>query len=110
MLFYFSNSENEGTDEAVLEKLRQYKTKFIQAMEDDLNTADALGAIFELVREINTIIALQVPPGKGTVEKAYELLAELTGVLGILSRKHENNIDEEVKLIENARRREQKKL
>ena len=96
MLFYFSNSENEGTDEAVLEKLRQYKTKFIQAMEDDLNTADALGAIFELVREINTIIALQVPPGKGTVEKAYELLAELTGVLGILSRKHENNIDEEV--------------
>jgi len=99
MLFLLSNSENEGTDNAVLEKLQQYKLKFIEAMEDDLNTADALAAIFELVREINTVISADVPPGKGTIEKAYELLAELTGVLGILSKKPGNKMDKEIEAL-----------
>ena len=36
-----------------LEALKGYKQKFIDAMDDDLNTADALSAIFELTREIN---------------------------------------------------------
>lgn len=99
MLFILSNSESTAVDSEIVEKLMQYRTKFIEALKDDLNTADALAAVFDLVREINTIIAYDVPPGKGTIEKAFELLSELTGVLGIMRKKHDDNIDQNVKAL-----------
>lgn len=99
MLFILSNSESTAVDSEIVEKLTQYRTKFIEALKDDLNTADALAAVFDLVREINTIIAYDVPPGKGTIEKAFELLSELTGVLGIMRKKHDDNIDQNVKAL-----------
>ncbi|NMA66069.1 MAG: cysteine--tRNA ligase [Clostridiaceae bacterium] len=79
--------------------LNQYKDKFIAAMEDDLNTADAIAAIFELVREINK----QISDGntdRDFIEGALNLFNELTGVLGIVT-KGEATLEEEVeKLIE----------
>ncbi len=57
-----------------------YKSKFIEAMDDDLNTADAVAAIFELVKAYNT--TLTVDHSKELLEKADALLSELAGVLG----------------------------
>lgn len=56
-------------------------------MDDDLNTADAIGALFELVRETNT--RFSEPRGKAEAQKALDVFNELVGVLGILPREEE---------------------
>lgn len=75
-----------------------YREKFIAAMEDDLNTADALAAIFELVREINTAISNpeEVATRRSYISFASELFDELTGVLGLLYEKKEEEIPPEI--------------
>jgi cysteinyl-tRNA synthetase len=72
------------TEIEILSGLRRHKERFIEAMDDDLNTADGISAIFELVRDINT--NLQDAPTRTFAENAYKLLMELAGVLGILGR------------------------
>ncbi len=82
------------------EKLEAYRQKFIDAMEDDLNTADAITAVFELIRDINTDV--KDGASKGFAEKSLALLKELTEVLGLLMvEAREEEIDEELqKLID----------
>lgn len=81
------------TEIEILSSLRRHKERFIEAMDDDLNTADAISAIFELVRDINT--NLQDAPTRTFAENAYKLLMELAGVLGILGRE-KGGLDEQV--------------
>ncbi len=50
-------------------------------MDDDLNTADAIAALFELTKDINVLIA-SGGPSKGTCRAARTLFGELCGVLG----------------------------
>ena len=63
-----------------LEALKGYKQKFIDAMDDDLNTADALSAIFELTREINAYNGAHQDATKAFLTAAHDLFMELTGV------------------------------
>lgn len=97
--FLLKSAENSADSAENLDKLTVYKNKFIEAMDDDLNTADAISAIFELVREINVQIA-NGNKDKSFLEGALSLFNELTGVLGIV-RKSEDTLEAEVeKLIE----------
>jgi cysteinyl-tRNA synthetase len=57
------------------------KEQFIRAMDDDLNTADGISAIFELTRDINTLISNGV--NKSEIDMLSELFNELCGVIGI---------------------------
>ena len=72
-------------------------------MEDDLNTGEALGAIFELVKEIN----LNVNDGvqsKALVEYAIKVFDELMNVLGLLyNRNAEKNLDDEIEALIQSR-------
>lgn len=77
-----------------LEKQAAYKEKFKESMEDDLNTADAISAIFELVKEINTVTSENST--KEFCEKELGLLTELSGVLGLLKENEKSDIPEEV--------------
>lgn len=77
-------------------KLESFRTRFIEAMDDDLNTADAIAAVFDLIREINTNIQGADPENQGYAKFASELYAELTGVLGLLYNKKEEPIPEEI--------------
>lgn len=63
-------------------ELSKYREQFINCMEDDLNTADAISAVFELIRDINT--DTKDGSSKEFAEKCLGLLDELTGVLGLL--------------------------
>ncbi|MEG1523705.1 MAG: cysteine--tRNA ligase [Clostridia bacterium] len=72
-------------DTAFLDALVQFKTHFNDAMDDDLNTADALGVLFDLARSTNTFVT--EPRGTIAIEKAKTLFDELTGVLGLLQNK-----------------------
>ncbi|MBQ2751257.1 MAG: cysteine--tRNA ligase [Oscillospiraceae bacterium] len=68
---------------------------FIAAMDDDLNTADAIAALFDLARDCNTYFS--VPRSAKAVEYATTCFDELTNVLGILyNRKKEDNLDAEI--------------
>ncbi len=77
-----------------LEKQTVYKEKFKESMEDDLNTADAISVIFELVKEINTVTSENST--KEFCEKELGLLTELSGVLGLLKENEKSGIPEEV--------------
>ena len=92
--------DRDLTDEerSDLENIDKFKKAFIEAMEDDLNTADAIAAIFELVKYVNT--NLNNNSNKKIINKAYEVLEELTDVLGILSKKDEILEEEILELIE----------
>ena len=70
------------------------RNEFIEAMEDDLNTADALAAVFSLVREINT--AIQNCAGKAVLEAFANVFDELTGVLGLVYNRKTDNLDSEI--------------
>jgi cysteinyl-tRNA synthetase len=68
-------------------------------MEDDLNTADAISTVFELIKAINTYC--RETTSKEFNEKALALFSELTEVLGLLESKENDSIDPEVaKLVE----------
>lgn len=75
--------------------LDQYRQKFIDAMDDDLNTADALAAVFELVRQINTDVH---DPNctRAFVQSCYDHMMELCGVLGLVDHLEKKSIDSEV--------------
>ena len=75
-------------------KSARMRAKFKAAMDDDLNTPDALAAIFDLVKDINT---LSDASDKATLETAAKTFDELTGVLGLLyNRKKTDSIPAEV--------------
>ncbi len=96
------NGTDEFSDEEknILESLSKHKEEFIDAMEDDLNTADAITAIFGMVASIN--VAIKEGASKKMATKSLEKIKELTNVLGLLNDEEEQNeIDSEItKLID----------
>ena len=85
--------------EAAKELFAQREQQFITAMDDDLNTADGITALFELARELNRMSADATTP-KGQLEAGAKLFDSLTDVLGILyQRKQEDAIPAEVQTL-----------
>lgn len=81
------------------EFLKKREEEFIAAMEDDLNTADAMAALFNLVRDINTFIATNSE--KAAIEACAEEFDTLAYVLGLVYNRGSKDLDSEVeKLIE----------
>ncbi|WP_297392062.1 cysteine--tRNA ligase [uncultured Peptoniphilus sp.] len=85
--------EKSSVDKINDEEEKLYKSfdkhieKFENAMDDDLNTADAITAIFDLVKDIN--LNLDESNSKEMLEKTLELLKKLTKVLGIMEGERE---------------------
>lgn len=85
--------------EAAKELFAQREQQFITAMDDDLNTADGITALFELARELNRMSSDATTP-KGQLEAGAKLFDSLTDVLGILyQRKQEDAIPAEVQTL-----------
>ena len=78
--FALANAAEGEADAAFAEKVEGRRNQFIAAMDDDLNTADGIAALFELVKDIN--VALAANPTKGTILCGKALFDELTDVLG----------------------------
>ena len=91
--------ENADAIKATLESRRD---QFIKAMDDDLNTADAISAVFELVKDINTTVITDAP-SKELVEFATKLFDELTGVLGLVYNRKTESLDDEIEKMIEAR-------
>ncbi len=80
-------------DSAFMTELDAFAARFDQAMDDDLNTADALGVLFDLARACNTFVT--VPHGKAALGKARQTYATLCGVLGLLEHRTETEFPQE---------------
>lgn len=84
-----------GEDPEFIAKVEARRQQFVAAMEDDLNTADGLAAVYELARDINSYIAQ--PRGREALAEAAKVFDELCGVLGILyNRGKKGSLDEEI--------------
>ena len=77
-------------------ELSEFRKQFIAAMDDDLNTADALSVLFDLVRFLNTTTDPKQAPVKGYIEAGLALFSELADVLGLLYQKDEQDLNEEI--------------
>ncbi|MEW6309006.1 MAG: cysteine--tRNA ligase [Bacillota bacterium] len=74
----------DPADEGIRKRLQRYRQRFIEAMDDDFNTADAIAVLFELTRDLN--ITLTPDSSRDILTVALDLYAELGGVLGLLGR------------------------
>lgn len=99
--FAIKNAKSDiDDDEEILKLIASAKDEFIKAMDDDLNTADGIAAVFNLVSTINTEI-INKEVSLNVCKKAAEMFDELTGVLGLLYNRKSNDIDDNIeKLIE----------
>ena len=100
--FELENAPAGDADEAVLAQFDKRRAQFCEAMDDDLNTADAIASVFELVRDINTSV-LGTGASRGTVEAAIAVFDELTGVLGLVYNRAEKSLDSEIEALIEAR-------
>lgn len=91
--------ENAAEIRAQMEARKQ---QFVEAMDDDLNTADGLAAVFELVRDIN--VSVLQSGSKALITDAIKLFDELTDVLGIVyPHEQADDLDAEVEKMIEAR-------
>ena len=98
-----ANAPAGGANPESLELFEQRKQAFITAMDDDLNTADGVAVLFDLVRDLNTR-SNDAATTKDTLTAGAALFDELTGVLGLLyNRKQGNEIPAQVQELVEAR-------
>jgi len=101
-----SDSGMTAIEEKSAENFRNYKQAFIDAMEDDLNTADAITAVFELITAINTTV--KDGASKEFAKKAADILDELTNILGLLQQEEDDSIDSEIQALVEERQEARK--
>ena len=91
-------SPDNGLDSLTAERLATvatYRQRFIDAMDDDFNTADALAVLFDLARETNTYLQSTVP-SRAVVENTLAIFAETGAVLGFFADKETGLLDAQV--------------
>ena len=91
------NRELTAEENAVIEKLATFREQFKTAMDDDLNTADAIAAIFDLAKYINS--EEKSDWALGVFEAAKGMMRELGDVIGIFTRSTEDTISDEAKAL-----------
>ncbi len=87
-------TEEENT---LLAEMKQYREKFEAAMDDDLNTADAVSAIFELVKFANTNVGEK--SSKEFAQKVREEIIALSDIMGLIVEKKEENLEAEIETL-----------
>jgi len=111
-LEFFAENGVEGemtADEAGFAKgLDKYRQRFCEVMDDDLNTADAVAVIFELVREINAAVNPAANPTRELAKACAAVFGELAEVIGLPIHKPEENIDAEIEKLIEARQEARK--
>ena len=96
--FALENAAEGEADSDILAMFDKRRQQFIEAMSDDLNTADAIAALFELVRDINSNV-IAANANKGTVEAAIKVFDELADVLGLVYNRKKEDLDSEIEAL-----------
>ncbi len=99
--FALQNAVDEAgeNDSAIIAQIDKRKAEFVDAMEDDLNTADAIGVLFELIRDLNTNVNDKTV-SRTVAEYAISAFDELTDVLGLVyNRDKKGSLDDEIEAL-----------
>lgn len=96
--FALEKAGDGAVSDELLAMFDKRRRQFIDAMSDDLNTADAIAALFELVRDINSNV-IAANANKGSVEEAIKVFDELAGVLGLVYDRKKESIDDEIEAL-----------
>ena len=89
-----------------LQNLNKYKEKYIEKMDDDFNTADAITAIFDLIKDIN--INVTIDSSKELITACLDLIRELGGPLGMLQKSTKVSLDDEIQNLVDERQQARK--
>lgn len=100
--FELKNAADGELNAEIKAQIDNRVAQFIEAMDDDLNTADGISAVFELVRDINSLV-LGKNQSKATVEYSAKIFDELTGVLGLVYNRKAEVLDEDIDAMIEAR-------
>ncbi len=95
--FLIKNAPSESERQEDREKLEEFEKRFDEAMDDDLNTADAVSVIFELVKFINTVS--DEKSSKDYLTALKDKLTLLTGILGIVLTDEETILDSDIEAL-----------
>ncbi|HHV46383.1 MAG TPA: cysteine--tRNA ligase [Tissierellia bacterium] len=90
--------EPDDKEKEMMNQISQYENSFIESMEDDLNTADAIASLFDIVKYSNS--NFNEKTAKAVIQYTYNILMKLSKILGILSKKDQILEDEILELIE----------
>lgn len=107
--FALKNAQNEvcGNEDNLIALFEIRKNEFITAMDDDLNTADGIAALFELTKDINTHI-LSKNVSKSVYEKAAQIFDEICDVLGLLYNRKNNDVGSDIEALIEKREKARK--
>ena len=89
-----------------LQSLNKYKETYIEKMDDDFNTADAITAIFDLIKDVN--INVNIDSSKELITGCLNLIRELGKPLGMLQKSTKVNLDDEIQKLVNERQQARK--
>jgi len=89
-----SREAMDDNERQYLESLDVHRQKFIEKMDDDFNTADAITAIFDLIRDINSNVSID--SSRELCEEALALIRELGEPLGILQGSTKASLEDEI--------------
>ena len=92
-----ASEDVQPEDETVKASLLSYKERFIEKMDDDFNTADAISVIFELIRDVN--IKINENSSNSLITFAMDLLRDLGSPLGILQNPVGGTLEEEIEAL-----------
>ena len=91
LVYYIANGPEGALDETVPDEVDKFRVQFEAAMDDDFNTADAITAVYELVKYAN--IKMKEGATRETAKVILDMLNKLCGVLGILEDKKDDSED-----------------
>ena len=100
------NGEMTDAEKEALAGYDKYRQEFIAAMDDDLNTADAISAIFELITVINT--AVRDGASREFAEKSLDTLMELASIVGLLQQDADKAVDDDIQALVDERQEARK--
>ena len=101
-----ADGEMTEAEKETLAGFDKYREEFEKAMDDDLNTADGITAVFELVTAINT--AVKDGATKEFAKAAVEVLMKPATVLGLLQQDADNEVDDEIQKLVDERQEARK--
>ena len=101
-----SKKDMSDKEKSYYEDLNKYKVKFIEKMDDDINTADAISILFELAKDTNTNITIN--SSKELASKGLNLIRELGKPLGILQKSTKVDLEEEIEALIDERQNARK--
>jgi cysteinyl-tRNA synthetase len=104
--FAISNARSGEIDAELTKRFESRRRQFCEVMEDDLNTADAISAVFELAKDIN--VAVSSSPSKETLEFAASVFDELCDILGLRIDKKNENLDADIEALIEKRQQARK--